>query len=383
MIYLDHAATTKTRREAAEAMLSCMEQFYGNASAIHSAGAGAKKILHAARGEVASLIGASPSEIYFTSGGTEADNWAVKAVAEAYGDKGKHIITSKIEHHAILHSCEYLEKAGYRVTYLDVDENGLVRPEDVEKAIEPDTILISIQFANNEVGTIEPVAQIGKLAAERGILFHTDGVQAFGQIPMDVKELSIDLLSASAHKMGGPKGVGCLYIRDGIKMTALLHGGNQERNRRAGTENVPGIAGFGAAARVVSQKLQEEMEKTEKLRDYLIRRIREEIPECRLNGHPTLRLPGNVNFSFDHVVGESLLIRLDMEGICASVGSACTSGSLEPSHVLLAMGRSDAQALGALRMTIGAENTREELDRVVEQLKKIVESLRAMIGWTF
>lgn len=383
MIYLDHAATTKTRKEAIEVMVSCMETTYGNASAIHSAGADAKKALNIARSQVAALIGAKPSEIYFTSGGTESDNWAVKAVAEAYGNQGKHIITSKIEHHAILHSCQYLESKGYRITYLDVDEQGMVRCQDVEEAICPDTILISIQFANNEVGTIEPVAQIGELARKRGILFHTDAVQAFGQIPIEVQKLSVDLLSASAHKMGGPKGVGCLYIRDGLKMTALLHGGSQERNRRAGTENVPGIAGFGAAAEAVAKELGEKQRKTLELRDYLIAKIKREVPECRLNGHPVQRLPGNVNFSFAHVMGESLLIRLDMAGICASVGSACTSGSLDPSHVLLAMGLSKEEALGALRLTIDADNTKEEMDAAAEQIKKIVESLRAMSGWTF
>lgn len=378
MIYLDNAATTKTAPEVVEAMLPYFGEAYGNPSAIYSLGSAGKKAVNEARRAIASVINARQEEIYFTAGGTEADNWALKAAAESYMGKGRHIITTKIEHHAILHTCQYLEKKGFEVTYLDVDADGLVDLEELKASIRPDTVLISVMFANNEIGTIEPVGEIGAIAREHGILFHTDAVQAFGQVPIDVEALKIDMLSASAHKVNGPKGVGMLYIRTGLKLRSFIHGGAQERNRRAGTENVPGIAGFGAAA-ARAVKLMEEKEKKEReLRDYLIQNIEKQIPYCRLNGHREKRLPGNVNFSFQFIEGESLLIMLDMKGICASSGSACTSGSLDPSHVLLAIGLKHEEAHGSLRMTLSEENTKEELDEVVEALKTIVSRLRDM-----
>lgn len=378
MIYLDNAATTKTAPEVLDAMWPFLRENYGNPSTIYGLGATSKRAVTEAREKVAGLIGARPEEIYFTAGGSEADNWALKATAEAYAQQGKHIITTKIEHHAVLHTCEYLEKHGFEVTYLEVDSDGLVSPEAVRRAIRPDTILISVMFANNEIGTVEPIAEIGALAREQGILFHTDGVQAFGQVPIDVEAMHIDMLSASAHKVNGPKGVGCLYIRTGVKIRSFIHGGAQERSRRAGTENVPGIVGFGAAAERAGRILKVKAERERDLRDYLIGRLESEVPYCRLNGHRTKRLPGNVNFSFFFVEGESLLIRLDMEGICASSGSACTSGSLDPSHVLLAIGLKHEEAHGSLRLTLSEENTGEELDTVVETVKKIVAGLREM-----
>ena len=378
MIYLDNAATTKTAPEVLEAMLPYFKENYGNPSSIYKLGAASKRAVTEAREAVAGLIGAKLEEIYFTAGGSEADNWALKAAAEAYQDKGKHIITTKIEHHAILHTCEYLEKRGFEVTYLEVDGDGLVNLEDVRAAIRPDTILISVMFANNEIGTIEPIEEIGALAQEKGILFHTDAVQAFGQVPIDVNAMHIDMLSASAHKMNGPKGVGCLYIRTGVKIRSFVHGGAQERSRRAGTENVPGIVGFGAAAKRAGRIMEKKAERECELRDYLIHRLETEIPYCRLNGHRSKRLPGNVNFSFFFIEGESLLIRLDMADICASSGSACTSGSLDPSHVLLAIGLKHEEAHGSLRLTLSEENTKEELDTVVEAVKKTVEGLREM-----
>lgn len=378
MIYLDNAATTRTAPEVVEAMLPFFSENYGNASSIYGLGSTSKKALNAARRTLADYLGARQEEIYFTAGGTEADNWALKAAAEAYGDKGRHIITTRIEHHAVLHTCEYLEKQGYEVTYVGVDENGIVKLEELEAAIRPDTILISVMYANNEVGTLQPIGEIGRIAHERGVLFHTDAVQAFGQLPIRVEELHIDMLSASAHKVNGPKGVGCLYIRSGLKLRSFIHGGAQERSRRAGTENIPGIVGFGKAieraVRIMPEKIQRETE----LRDYLIDRIYEKIPYCRLNGDPSRRLPGNVNFSFQFVEGESLLIMLDMKGICGSSGSACTSGALDPSHVLLAMGLPHEIAHGSLRLTLSEENTREEMDLVVESIAEIVEKLRAM-----
>ncbi|MCM1187686.1 MAG: cysteine desulfurase NifS [bacterium] len=378
MIYLDNAATTRTAPEVVEAMLPFYTENYGNPSAIYSAGSAAKKAVNGAKRTIAASIGAKPEEIYFTAGGTEADNWAIKCAAEAYRGKGKHIITTKIEHHAVLHTCEYLEKQGFEVTYLEVDEDGLVDPEAVRAAIRPDTVLISVMTANNEIGTLEPIAQIGAVAREHGVLFHTDAVQAFGQIPLQVDEMKIDLLSASAHKLNGPKGVGFLYIRSGLKLRSLLHGGAQERNRRAGTENVPGIVGMEAAVKRACRIMEEKAAKETELRDYLIGRIEREIPYCRLNGHRMKRLPGNVNFSFSFVEGESVLIMLDMQGICASSGSACTSGSLDPSHVLLAIGAAHEEAHGSVRMTLSEENTVEEMDRTVEALKQIIERLRAM-----
>ena len=378
MIYLDNAATTKTAPEVVQAMLPYFTEHYGNASSVYSLGAASKKAINEARRTIAESIGAEPEEIYFTAGGSEADNWALKATAEAYASKGRHMITTKIEHHAILHTCEYLEKKGYEITYLEVDEYGLVKPEELEAAIRPDTILISIMFANNEIGTIEPIAQLSAIAKKHGILFHTDAVQAFGQLPISVDEMQIDMLSASAHKLNGPKGIGFLYIRTGVKIRSFVHGGAQERSRRAGTENVPGIVGFGAAVERSLRIMEEKTVKELRLRDYLIRRIEAEVPYCKLNGHRTERLPNNVNFSFQFIEGESVLIMLDMKGICASSGSACTSGSLDPSHVLLATGMKHEEAHGSLRLTLSEENTLEEMDYVVESIKGIVERLRDM-----
>lgn len=378
MIYLDNAATTKTAKEAVEAMIPFLEGSYGNPSSIYGLGGTSKKALMVAREEIAKSIGAKPQEIYFTAGGSEADNWALVATAEAYETKGKHIITSKIEHHAVFHTCQYLQKRGFEVTYLDVDEDGLVSPEELERAIRPDTILISIMAANNEIGTLQPIELIGAIAKKHQILFHTDAVQAYGHIPMDVKECHIDMLSASAHKINGPKGTGFLYIRQGVKIRSFIHGGAQERSRRAGTENVPAIAGFGVAAKKAFENMEVRTAKETKLRDYLIERIGSEVPHCKLNGHRQKRLPNNVNFSFEFIEGESLLIMLDMKGICASSGSACTSGSLDPSHVLLAIGLPHEKAHGSLRLTLSEENTKEELDYVVECIKEIVAKLRSM-----
>ena len=376
MIYLDNAATTRMAPEVVEAMLPYFTEYYGNASTVYRFGEKSREAVTEARDKIASAIGARTEEIYFTAGGSESDNWAIKATAEAYGNKGKHIITSKIEHHAVLHTCEYLEKQGYDITYLDVDENGLISLEELEAAIRPDTILITIMFANNEIGTIEPVEEIGRIAHAHGVYFHTDAVQAFGQIPIDVDEMNIDMLSASAHKMNGPKGIGLLYIRKGVKIRSFIHGGAQERKRRAGTENVPGIAGFGKAVELAAAYMEERMERESSLRDYLIKRVEEEIPYARLNGDRKKRLPNNVNFCFRFIEGESLLIKLDMEGICASSGSACTSGSLDPSHVLLAIGLPHEIAHGSLRLTLGADTTKEEIDRTVDTLKGIVAYLR-------
>lgn len=377
-IYLDNAATTRTAKEAVDAMLPFFSESYGNASSIYRLGADSKRAVNEAREIIARSIGASPQEIYFTAGGSEADNWALIAAAEACETKGKHIITSKIEHHAVLHTCDYLEKRGFSVTYLDVDENGLVRPDELEAAIRHDTVLISIMFANNEIGTLQPIKEIGEIARRRGILFHTDAVQAYGHVPVSLSEYPVDMLSASGHKIGGPKGIGFLYIRQGVKIRSFIHGGQQERGRRAGTENVPGIVGFGAAAGKAMDTLSERVEKETGMRDYLIRRITQEIPYCRLNGDRVKRLPNNVNVSFQFIEGESLLIMLDMKGICASSGSACTSGSLDPSHVLLAIGLPHEIAHGSLRLTLSEENTTEELDYVVETIKEITDKLRRM-----
>ena len=378
LIYLDNAATTKMSKEVVDAMLPYFTEQYGNASAIYSFAGKAKEALTDAREYIAQSIGAEAKDLYFTSGGTEADNWALKAAAEAYESKGKHIITSKIEHHAILHTCEYLEKRGFEITYIDVDENGIVKLDELEKAIRPDTILISVMFANNEIGTIEPIAEIGKIAKAHGVLFHTDAVQAYAQIPINVDEMNIDMMSASAHKLNGPKGVGFLYIRKGLKLRSFMHGGAQERGRRATTENVPGIVGFAKAARLSFDTLSDKIAKETALRDHLIERISGEIPYCRLNGDRQNRLPNNVNFSFRFIEGESMLIMLDMQGICASSGSACTSGSLDPSHVLLAIGLPHEIAHGSLRLTVSTENTMEQMDFVVDELKKIIERLRRM-----
>ncbi len=378
LIYLDNAATTKTSPEVVEAMLPYFTEHYGNPSSVYGFAAANKEVIIRQREIIAGVLGAKDNEIYFTAGGTESDNWALIATAEAYAAKGKHIITSKIEHHAVLHTCEYLQRQGYEVTYLDVDENGLVDPKAVEAAIRPDTILISVMFVNNEIGTIQPIAEMGKIAHEHGVLFHTDAVQAFAQIPINVDEYNIDMLSASGHKLNGPKGIGFLYIRKGVKIRSFIHGGAQERRRRAGTENVPGIVGLGKAVELAAASMQERMEKESRLRDHLISRIESEIPYCRLNGDRVKRLPNNVNFSFQFVEGESLLIMLDMKGICASSGSACTSGSLDPSHVLLAIGLPHEIAHGSLRITLGADTTEEDLDYVVDCLKEIVPQLRQM-----
>lgn len=378
MIYLDNAATTRTAPEVVEAMLPYFSEYYGNASSIYALGSTSKKAINSARKTIGDSIGAKMEEIYFTAGGSESDNWALKAVAEAYETKGRHIITTKIEHHAILHTCEYLQKRGFEITYLDVDEKGKVSVEDVKAAIRPDTILISVMFANNEIGTIQPIGEIGQLARQKGIFFHTDAVQAFGQLPINVDTLCIDMLSASAHKLNGPKGIGFLYIRTGIKMRSLIHGGAQERSRRAGTENVPGIVGFQAAVQRAMGIMEEKTKKELALRDHLMNRLEREIPYCFINGHRQDRLPNNVNVSFRFIEGESLLIMLDMKGICASSGSACTSGSLDPSHVLLAIGLKHEDAHGSLRLTLSEDNTMEEIDTVVEAVKEIVAKLRAM-----
>ena len=378
LIYLDNAATTRTAPEVVEAMLPYFTENYGNPSSVYSFASANKEVLDRQRDIIAGILGAKSNEIYFTAGGTESDNWALKAAAEAYKNKGNHIITTKIEHHAILHSAEFLEKHGFEVTYLDVDEDGVVKLDELEKAIRPETILISVMFANNEIGTIQPIKEIGEIAHEKGILFHTDAVQAFGHVPIHVDEYHIDMLSASGHKLNGPKGIGFLYIRKGLRLRSFIHGGSQERKRRAGTENVPGIVGLGTAARLAAETMEERISKETRLRDHLIERVLAEIPFCRLNGHRTDRLPNNANFSFQFIEGESLLIMLDGKGICASSGSACTSGSLDPSHVLLAIGLPHEIAHGSLRLTLSEQTTEEELDYVVDSLKEIVTKLREM-----
>lgn len=377
-IYLDNAATTRVRPEVVDAMLPYFTEIYGNASAVYDFGQKAKQALDESRDIIGGSLHTKGQNIYFTAGGSEADNWALKATAEAYRDKGRHIITTKIEHHAILHTCEYLEKNGFEVTYLDVDAEGCVNPDDVEAAIRPDTILISVMFANNEIGTIEPIQQIGEIAHKYNVIFHTDAVQAYGQIPIDVEQMHIDLLSASGHKLNGPKGIGFLYIREGLKLRSLIHGGAQERKRRAGTENIPGIVGLAKAATIAMDTMEQRMEQETSLRDYLIDRIEQEIPFAKLNGHRTKRLPNNVNFCFRFIEGESMLIMLDMVGICGSSGSACTSGSLDPSHVLLAIGLPHEIAHGSLRLTLGEDTTKEQIDYVVDELSRIVAKLRSM-----
>ena len=377
-IYLDNAATTPVDKRVLEAMLPYYSDVFGNPSSLHSHGQEAKKAIEEAREKVAKALGADFDEIYFTSGGSESDNWALKGVAYALKEKGNHIITTEIEHHAVLHTCRYLEKEGFKVTYLPVDEYGLVKPEDLKKAITDKTILVSIMFANNEIGTIEPIEELVKIAHEKNVYFHTDAVQAVGNVPIDVKKLDVDLLSLSAHKIYGPKGVGALYIKKGVKIHSLIQGGTQERNRRAGTENVPGIVGLGEAIELITKNLDSHINKLTFLRDKLINGILEKIPYVRLNGHPTKRLPGNVNLSFEFIDGESLILNLDMAGICASSGSACTSGSLEPSHVLLAIGLSKELARGSLRLTIGKDNTEEDIDKVLEALPQIVKRLRSI-----
>ncbi len=379
MIYLDNAATTRTAPEVLDAMLPYFSEFYGNASSIYSIGVKSKEAITRGREQIAQVLGAKTEEIYFTAGGSESDNWALTATYEALAGKGNHIITTKIEHHAILHTCEYLEKQrGARVTYLDVDENGIVNLEQLKASITPETILISVMFANNEIGTIQPIGEIGRIAKENGILFHTDAVQAFGQVPINVDELNIDMLSSSGHKINGPKGIGFLYIRKGVKIRSFIHGGAQERKRRAGTENVPGIVGYGVAAKRAADTMEERTAKERKIRDHMIERLTTEVPHCRLNGDRVQRLPNNVNLSFEFIEGESMLILLDMKGICASSGSACTSGSLDPSHVLLAIGLPHEIAHGSLRLTLSDETTMEDADTAVDAVKEIVEQLRSM-----
>ena len=378
LIYLDNAATTKTRPEVVEAMLPYFTEYYGNPSSVYEFSGISKKAVQESREIIANSLGAKANEIYFTAGGSESDNWALIATAEAYAEKGKHIITSKIEHHAVIHTCEYLEKRGFDITYLNVDENGSIKLDELKKAIRPDTILISVMFANNEIGTIEPIKEIGEIAKEHKILFHTDAVQAFGHVPINVDEYHIDMLSASGHKINGPKGIGFLYIRTGVKSRSFVHGGGQERKRRAGTENVTGIVGFGKAVELAAAGMEERTRKETELREYLMERVMKEVPYTRINGSRKSRLSNNVNFAFQFIEGESLLIMLDMKGICGSSGSACTSGSLDPSHVLLAIGLPHEIAHGSLRLTLDEENTREEMDYVVEAIKEIVAKLRSM-----
>ena len=378
LIYMDNAATTPVKPEVVEAMLPYFTEKFGNPSSIYSISSENKKAITDAREVIAKTINTTPENIYFTAGGSESDNWALKATADAYASKGKHIITTKIEHHAILHTCEYLETKGFEITYLDVDENGLVKLDELTAAIRPDTILISVMFANNEIGTIEPIAEIGKIAHEHGVLFHTDAVQAYTQVPIDVEAMNIDMMSTSGHKINGPKGIGFLYIRKGVKIKSFIHGGAQERHRRAGTENVTGIIGLAKAAEIATANMKERTAEEIKVRDHLIERIEKEIPYAKLNGDRVKRLPNNVNFSFQFVEGESMLILLDSKGICASSGSACTSGSLDPSHVLLAIGLPHEIAHGSLRLTISDQITMEDADYVVDNLKEIVNHLREM-----
>ncbi len=377
-IYLDNAATTQLYPEILKEMEPYFTEYFGNPSSIYQFAQKSRYAVDKAREEIADVIGAKPEEIYFTSGGSESDNWALKMIAEAYAHKGKHIITSQIEHHAVLHTCEYLEKQGYEVTYLPVNEEGMIDLGQLQDAIREDTICISIMTANNEIGTIQPVAEIGAIAREKGVLFHTDAVQAFGHIPLSVEEMHIDLLSASGHKINGPKGIGFLYIRKGLKVQPFLHGGAQERGKRAGTHNVPGIAGMAAAAKLAQKEMEKRCKYETELRDYAIKRIETEIPFAVLNGSRDSRLPNNIHFCFRFIEGESMLIMLDAKGICASSGSACTSGSLDPSHVLLAIGRPHEIAHGSLRLTLSEKTTKEEMDTVVEELKRIIERLRNM-----
>ncbi|MEE1042558.1 MAG: cysteine desulfurase NifS [Clostridia bacterium] len=378
MIYVDNAATTKLEPEVLEKMMPYLTDYYGNASSIYRFGQEAKEAVNEARNTIAKCLNADDKEIYFTSGGTEADNWALKGVADALSKKGNHIITSAIEHHAILHTCEYLEKQGFEITYLPVDENGLVNPEDLESAITEKTILVSIMFANNEIGTIQPIKELAQIAHNHNVYFHTDAVQAVAHVEIDVKELGIDLMSMSAHKFGGPKGIGALYIKKGVRVTNLLHGGQQELGRRATTENLAGIVGMAAALKLAMDNFEKNVEKMQALRERYIKGVMEKIPYCRLNGHRTQRLPGNTNISFQFIEGESMLLLLDMYGIAASSGSACTSGSLDPSHVLLAIGLPHGIAHGSLRVTFSHHNTEEEVDQIIDALEKVIQRLRDM-----
>ena len=377
-VYLDHAATTYTDPEVFEAMKPYFCEVFGNASSLHGFGREAARAVDKARGQVAAALGCKPSEVYFTSGGTESDNWALKGIMHAHTDKGRHLITSQIEHHAVLHACEQLEKEGFEVTYVDVDENGKIRMDQLEAAIRPDTVLVSVMAANNEVGTVQPIGEIAKLCKAKGALFHTDAVQAVGSLPLNVSEQGIDLLSLSAHKFYGPKGVGALIVRNGVRLDKLIIGGAQERSMRGGTTNTPGIVGLGEAIARAVGGMEENNAHVKSLRDHFIDRVQKEIPDLRLNGHPTDRLPNNVNFSFEYVEGESILMTLDLKGIAVSSGSACTSGSLDPSHVLLAMGVPVELAHGSIRFTFGRRNTLEETDYTVEVLKETLQTLRAM-----
>ena len=378
IIYLDNAATTKMHEEVLKEMIPYFVENYGNASSIYSVGRDSKAVLDEKRAVIASILGAKDNEIFFTGGGSESDNWAIKGVAFANRKKGNHIITTKIEHHAVLHTCQYLEKQGFEVTYLPVDENGFIKLQDLENAIKPNTILISVMFANNEIGTIEPIKEIGEIAKKHNIYFHTDAVQAVGHVPINVNDLGVDLLSFSGHKFCGPKGVGCLYIRKGVKIDSLIHGGAQERGKRASTENIAGIVGMAKALEISTNDMKKETNRILELRERLINGIFEKIPHVRLNGDREKRLPSNVNFSIKYIEGESLLLMLDMMGICASSGSACTSGSLDPSHVLLAIGLPHEIAHGSLRLSIGRDTTKEDIDKVLEVLPGIVDRLRRM-----
>ncbi len=383
LVYLDNAATTKPAATVVEAMLPFLTEEYGNPSGLYELATKNKKAVNQARRQLASLLGCDHREIFFTSGGTESDNWALIGVAEQLESKGKHIITSSIEHHAVLHSCDYLKKRGFEISYLPVGEDGLVEPKSLLRAMRDDTVLVSVMYANNEIGTIQPIAELCKIAHEKGALFHTDAVQAVGQIPIDVKALGVDLLSISAHKLHGPKGVGALYIKEGIKLSSFQHGGAQERGRRAGTENVPAIVGFGKAAELAKERLTEEMKlsdatEQQRLRDYLIGRVLKEVPYARLTGHRTQRLPGNASFCFQFTEGEALLILFDMEGICASSGSACTTGSREPSHVLTAIGLPPEVTRGSIRLTLSHETTQEEIDYTIEKMKEIIAKARSL-----
>lgn len=377
-IYLDHAATTRMSDQVLEYMMPYLRDEYGNPSSIYDIGSENKKALLTARKKIAGVLSCEPQNIYFTSGGTESDNWALVGTAESRADVGKHLITTKMEHHAVLETCKYLERRGYDVTYLDVDELGMVHPEQIERALRPDTILVSIMTANNEIGTIQPIARIGKILQGHKALFHTDAVQAFGQIPLAPKELGVDLLSASAHKFYGPKGIGFLYVGDGIRLPSFLHGGKQERGMRAGTENVAYIAGMGEAAKLAQETMEERTTRESQLRDYMIHRMEHEIPYCRLNGSRKNRLPGNVNMSFSFIDGETIVIMLDMEGICCSSGSACSAGQSSASHVLKSIHLPDDIAKGSLRFTLGDETTREEIDYAVEKIKEAIEKSRNM-----
>lgn len=375
-VYLDYSATTPVKKEVLETMLPYFSEEFGNPSSLYEIGAEVKKALGKARKQVAELINADEKEIFFTSGGTESDNWAILGVADTKKAKGKHIITTKVEHHAVLHTCEFLEKHGYEITYLDIDSNGFVRPEDLEKAIREDTILVSVMLVNNEIGTIQPVKELVKVAKAHGVLFHTDAVQALGNCPIDVKDLGVDMLSASAHKIYGPKGVGALYIKKGLNIGSSQHGGAQENKKRAGTENTPGIVGFGKAAEIAKKNLKEHIERTTKLRNYLIDRVLTEIEDTFLNGDREKRHPGNANLTFEYIEGEAMLLMLDMQGISVSTGSACSSASLTPSHVLSALGIPVEKIHGTLRMTVGDFTTKEDIDYTVDILKTVVKRLR-------